>query len=139
MTFLSFFGFWSSRCASWGLGFDIQTLCFLVVNGLIKGEIEKPSVQYLGLICNESLTYRCLNSNLRHFGSFTFILVSCGESRLLISWCAGSRCDMAGGEEDHGRSRRLSVEDRGWSSTGRVLGGRMIGRLGDTVCGLYRA
>jgi hypothetical protein len=23
-----FVGFWSSSCASWGLGFEIQTLCF---------------------------------------------------------------------------------------------------------------
>jgi hypothetical protein len=45
-----------------------------IVNGLIKGEIEKPRVQYLGLICDESLTCRGLNSNPGHFGSFTFIL-----------------------------------------------------------------
>jgi hypothetical protein len=38
-----FFGFWSSSCASCGLGFKIQTLCLYVVNVLIKGEIEKPS------------------------------------------------------------------------------------------------
>jgi hypothetical protein len=44
-----FFGLCSSSCASWGLGFEIQTLCFFV-NVLIKWEIEKPSVQYLGLI-----------------------------------------------------------------------------------------
>jgi hypothetical protein len=50
MAFLAFFGFWSSSCASLGLGFEIQTLCFCVVNGLIKGEIEKPSGQYLNLI-----------------------------------------------------------------------------------------
>jgi hypothetical protein len=37
-----FFGFWSSNCASCGLGFEIQTLCLCVVNVLIKGEIEKP-------------------------------------------------------------------------------------------------
>jgi hypothetical protein len=46
---------------------------------------------------------------------------------------------MTGNDEDHGRSRRPGVEDREWSSTGRILGGRTIGRLGDTVCGLYRA
>jgi hypothetical protein len=46
---------------------------------------------------------------------------------------------MAGSGEDHGRSRRLSVEDRGWSSTGRVLSGRTIERLGDAVCGLHHA
>jgi hypothetical protein len=36
---------WSSSCASCCLGFKIQTLCFCVVNVLIKGEIEKPSGQ----------------------------------------------------------------------------------------------
>jgi hypothetical protein len=40
---------------------------------------EKPSDQYLGLICDESLTCRCLNSNPGHFGCFTFIFVSFGE------------------------------------------------------------
>jgi hypothetical protein len=49
------------------------------------------------------------------------------------------RCSMVGSIEDHGRSRRPSAEDRGWSSTGRVLSGRMIERLGDTVYGLHRA
>jgi hypothetical protein len=34
---------------------------------------------------------------------------------------------------------RLGAEDRRWSSTGRVLGGRMIERLGDTVCGVHCA
>jgi hypothetical protein len=28
---------------------------------------------------------------------------------------------MAGSHEDQGRSRRLGAEDRGWSSTGRVM------------------
>jgi hypothetical protein len=46
---------------------------------------------------------------------FTFILVSFGESRLLVSCCAGGRCGMVGSDEDHGRSRRPGVEDRGWS------------------------
>jgi hypothetical protein len=48
-----FFGFWSSSCASCGLGFKIQTLCLCVVNVLIKGDIEKPSDQYLSFICDE--------------------------------------------------------------------------------------
>jgi hypothetical protein len=34
---------------------------------------------------------------------------------LLVSWCAGDRCGMTGSDEDHGRSRRLDAEDRGWS------------------------
>jgi hypothetical protein len=46
---------------------------------------------------------------------------------------------MVGSDKDRGRSRRLGVEDRGWSSTGRVLGGWMIEGSGDTVCGLHRA
>jgi hypothetical protein len=51
MTFLSVsWLFGSSSCASWGLGFELQTLLAFVVNGLIKGEIEKPSDQFLGLI-----------------------------------------------------------------------------------------
>jgi hypothetical protein len=45
---------------------------------------------------------------------------------------------MAGSDEDRGRSRRPGVEDRGRSSTGRVLSGQMIERSGDTVCGLQR-
>jgi hypothetical protein len=48
-----FFGFWSCSCASCGLGFKIQTLCLYVVNVLIKGEFEKPSGQYLSLICDD--------------------------------------------------------------------------------------
>jgi hypothetical protein len=46
---------------------------------------------------------------------------------------------MVGNDEDRGRSRRLGAEDWGWSSIGRVLDGRTIGRSGDTVCGLHRA
>jgi hypothetical protein len=46
---------------------------------------------------------------------------------------------MVGSDEDRDRSRRLGVEDRGWSSTGRVLGGRMVERSGDDVYGLHRA
>jgi hypothetical protein len=58
---------------------------------------------------------------------------------LLVSWCAGDRCSRAGSDEDHDRSRRPGVEDQGWSSTGRVLGGRMIERSRDVVCGLHHA
>jgi hypothetical protein len=102
-------------------------------------DVEKSSGQYLGLICDESLTCRGLNSNLRHFDSFTFILILCGESRLLVSWCAGSGCDMADSDEYCGRSRRPGAEDQGWSSTGQVLDGRAIRRSGDAMCDLYRA
>jgi hypothetical protein len=46
---------------------------------------------------------------------FSFIFISFGESRLLVSWCAGGRCGIVCNNEDHGRSRRPSAEDRGWS------------------------
>jgi hypothetical protein len=45
--------------------------------------------------------------------SFTFVLFE--ESCLLVSWCAGGRCDMACSDDDHGRSRRPGVEDQRWS------------------------
>jgi hypothetical protein len=64
--------------------------------------------------------------------------ILCGESCLLVSWCVGDRCDMAGSDEDLGRSRRHGAKDRGWSSIGRVLGGQTIGGSGDIVCGLHR-
>jgi hypothetical protein len=40
---------------------------------------------------------------------------------------------MAGSTEDRGKSRRLGAKDRGWLSTGRVLGDQTIERSGDTV------
>jgi hypothetical protein len=46
---------------------------------------------------------------------------------------------MAGSDEDHGKSRRPDIEDRGWSSIGRVLGGRTIEGSGDIVCALHYA
>jgi hypothetical protein len=44
---------------------------------------------------------------------------------------------MVGSDEDLNISRRPSAEDRRWSSTGQILGGRTIERSGDTVCGLH--
>jgi hypothetical protein len=46
---------------------------------------------------------------------------------------------MVGSDEGGGRSRRLGAEDRGWSSTGRILASQTIERLGDTVYSLHRA
>jgi hypothetical protein len=66
-----------------------------------------------------------LDSNPWYFSHFAPIC-SFGESRLLVSWCVGDRCDMAGSDMDHGRSRRPRADDQGWSSIGRVLGGRTI-------------
>jgi hypothetical protein len=49
------------------------------------------------------------------FVCFTFIFVSCGESHLLVSWCAGGRCGMVVNDEVSDRSRRPGAEDRGSS------------------------
>jgi hypothetical protein len=46
---------------------------------------------------------------------------------------------MADSDEDRGRSRKLGVEDWGWSSTCRVLVDWTIERSGDTVLSLHRA
>jgi hypothetical protein len=69
---------------------------------------------------------------------FSFTFGSFGESRLLISWCAGDRCGMACSDEDRGRSRRHVQRTRD-GRTGRVLGGRAVKRLGGAVCGLHLA
>jgi hypothetical protein len=63
---------------------------------------------------DESLTWWGLNLNPGHFGCFYLYLCSCGELCLLVSWCAGGRCGLAGSNEDCGRSRRPGAEDRGW-------------------------
>jgi hypothetical protein len=58
---------------------------------------------------------------------------------LLVSWCVCGRYGMVGSDEDLGRSRRPGADDRGWSSTGLILGGRTVRRSGDAVCSLHRA
>jgi hypothetical protein len=78
------------------------------------------------------------------FGTFSWFypinFVSCGESCLLVSWCAGGRCGMVASDKNHGRSRRPGAEDRGWSSTGRVLGVQTIkGRITPcAVCTMHK-
>jgi hypothetical protein len=46
---------------------------------------------------------------------------------------------MAGSDKERDRSRRLGAKDWRWSSIGQVLGGQMIKRSGDAVCGLHQA
>jgi hypothetical protein len=108
-----------------------------VINVLINGEIEKPSGQYLGLIVMSHwlvmvwIRIRDISVVLPYY--------SCGESCLLVSWCVGDKCDVAGSDEDRGRSRIPGAEHWGWSSIRRVLGGQTIERSGDAVCSLHRA
>jgi hypothetical protein len=124
LPFIGFCGFSSFRWPSWAfldfLGLlavlhgilDLNfKLCAFVVNGLIKGEIEKPSGHLLGLIVMShwlSEVWIQIRDVLFYF-SFTF--VSFGESCLLASWCAGGRCSMACNDEDRGRSRRRGADD----------------------------
>jgi hypothetical protein len=60
---------------------------------------------------------------------FSFIFALFGESCLLVSWCAGGRCDMTYSDEDRDRSSKPGAEDRGWShiSGTRWPGGREVG------------
>jgi hypothetical protein len=50
MTFLSFFGFFGLLAVLHGILDSIFKPCAFVVNGLIKGETEKTSGQFLDLI-----------------------------------------------------------------------------------------
>jgi hypothetical protein len=69
------------------MGFWIRTSNFVlfIVNGLIKGEIEKPSGQYLGLKCDESFTCHGLNLNMGHFGGSTTISLFLMENHVWLS------------------------------------------------------
>jgi hypothetical protein len=87
-------------------------LCAFCCQWTHQGEIEKLSGQYLGLICDESLTSWGLNSNPGHFDGSTILSCSCGESCLFVSWCAGGRCGITGSDGDHGRCRRPGAEDQ---------------------------
>jgi hypothetical protein len=78
--------------------------------------------------------------NLGSFsGSTHYPAILVGESCWLVLWCASNKCDMAGSDEDHGRSRRPGADHWGWLRICWVLGGWMIKRSGDVVCGLHRA
>jgi hypothetical protein len=91
-------------------------------------QFEKPSGQFLGLsVMSHCLGEVCIRIR-DSFVLFFFIFVSFRESRLLVSWCAGRRCGIACSDEDHGRSRRTSAEDQGWShrSGTRWPGSRVV-------------
>jgi hypothetical protein len=60
-------------------------LCAFVVNGLIKGEIEKLSGQCLSLMCDESLTGRGLNSNSGYVRLFCLLPLVRLENRIYLS------------------------------------------------------
>jgi hypothetical protein len=67
---------------------------------------------------------------------FSFIFVSFGESRLLVSWCAGAAWCAATGTVAGVGDLVQRIED---GHTGRVLSGRTVDRSGGAVCGLHLA
>jgi hypothetical protein len=76
---------------------------------------------------------------IAHFGwTNPDLVIWCGETFLLVSWCVCGKCDIAGNDEDRGKSRRLGVEDQGWSGTSQVLSCWTIRRLGDVMCDPHR-
>jgi hypothetical protein len=89
--------------------------------------------------CDESLTWRGLNSNPGHFGCFTFILVSL-ENRV----CLSRDVQVAGASWRAVMMTVTGVGDlvqrTGDGRTSWVLSDRAIPeRSGDAVCGLHRA
>jgi hypothetical protein len=136
MAFWVFFSFWYSSCASCvlDLKFKLCVFCCQCTHqgGRLRNQ-EASTLMWLWWVID-------LPRFEFKFGSFRWFypICLCGESHLLVLWCAGDMCGMAGSDEDHGMSRKPGVEDRRWSTIGRVLGGQTIERSGDAVCGLHR-
>jgi hypothetical protein len=133
-----FWLFGSSSCASWGIGFELQTLCFYCQWTHQGGDWEtKWSVPWFD--CDESLTWRCLNSNPRQFCFIFLLSLSHSDNHVCLShgvqvagavWRAATRIVAGVGD---------LMQRTGDRRTGRVLDGRAIERSGGTVCGLHRA
>jgi hypothetical protein len=137
MTFLSFLLAFGLLAVLHGVLDSNFKLCIFCYQWTHQGGDWETKLSVYWFDCEESLTCRCLNLNPEYFCSFTFILISCGETCLLVSWCACGRSSMTGSDEDHSRSRRPGAEEWGWSSTCQLLGGRAIRRSSDIVCGLH--
>jgi hypothetical protein len=70
---------------------------------------------------------------------FSFIFISFGESRLLVSWCV-QLADATWRAAMRTMARLGDLVQRtGDSRTGQVLGGRAIEMSGGAMCGLHRA
>jgi hypothetical protein len=109
-----------------------------VVNGLIKGEIEKPSGQLLSLIV---MSHWLGEVWIRIWDIFVVLPLSL--FRLENRVCLSHGVQVAGAAW-HAAMRIMTevgdlVQRIGDGHTGWVLGGRTIRRSGDTVCGLHRA
>jgi hypothetical protein len=148
--FVDFCGFPSSRWPSsafrWLLVFY---LCFMgscirtsnfvpfVVNGLIKGEMKKPNGQLLDLIVMShwlgevwiQISDISVDLPLSLFHLENRVCLSHGMQVAGAAWWAATRIVAGVGD---------LVQRTGNGRTYRVLGGRMIGRPNNVVCGLPR-
>jgi hypothetical protein len=134
------FGLWSFSCASIGLEFKIQTLCTWSCQCTHQEKDWGTKWFVPWFICVISNWLVLVWIWIRRISvELTQIQLFGIEKRVcLCLWHVGGECDMEGNDEDWGSSRRLGVEDQGWSGTSRVLGGRTIKRSGDAVCDLHR-
>jgi hypothetical protein len=113
-------------------------LYVFVINGLIKGEIKKPSDQFLSLIV------------ISHWLGGVWSRIRDGSVVLPLSlfYLENLGC-LSRGVQMAGVAWRVSmmimarvgdlVQRIRDDSTGRVLGSRVIERSGGTMCGLHRA
>jgi hypothetical protein len=111
-------------------------LCTFVINELIKGEIEKLSGQFLGLIMMShwlgELWIRIQDIlvilPLSLFHVENHVCLSHGVQVAGAAWCATTSIVAGVGD---------LVQRTGDDRTGRVLGDRVIERLDGVVCGLH--
>jgi hypothetical protein len=138
MTFLStscIFG--SSSCASWGLRFKLQTLCFYC-QWTHEGKDWETKWSVSWFDCDESLTWQGLNLNPGRFHFIFLLSLFRLENHVYLShdvhvagaaWRVATRI-MAGVGD--------LVQKTEDGCTGRILGGRTVERSVDAVCGLSR-
>jgi hypothetical protein len=64
-----------------------------------------------------------LNLNSTHFGwTNPYWVIWCGETRLLVSWCVGGKCDMAGNDEDQAQvDYSVAGRSGGWMMPCAIL------------------
>jgi hypothetical protein len=109
-----FVGFWSFICASWGLRFELQTLCLLLSIDISRWRLRNQVISFLVWL-RWVIDLAMFEFEYQTFQLFDIYLCSIGESRLLVSLCAGGRCGMVSSDKNRCRSRRPGAEDRGWS------------------------
>jgi hypothetical protein len=107
----TFLTFWSSICVSFCLGFKIQILCFLLSMDSSRGRLRNQVISNLVWYVMSHWHAEAWIQVWDIFVVLHYYLCSCGESRLLVSWCVGGRYDMTDSDDDHGKSRRTTADD----------------------------